>query len=140
MLVDALALQVELEAGNVMQNVEEMAVLCRELLTLDMSVVDITRTSRAISPFVGAVLSKIRPGVPDQPLDQVIECLRAARKHTPDLREARFALGNSLSCRYCLTFVNNDYEEAASVLDEIIASSSPADSQDEFVAAAQRSV
>ena len=37
----------------------------------------------------------------------------------------------------CMTFVNDDYEEAASILDEIITSSSPGDSQDKFVARVQ---
>ncbi|KAH9029067.1 hypothetical protein EDB85DRAFT_1552580 [Lactarius pseudohatsudake] len=55
-LVEALFYQVELEAENV---IGEMVVLCRKLLTL--------------------VLSKIHPLAPDQPLDQVTECLRAAR-------------------------------------------------------------
>ncbi len=134
LLVDALAVQVKLEAVNVMQNIGEMADLCRELLTLDLSDVDSTRS---IYLLARAVLSKIRLKVPDQPLDQLIECLRAARKHKPDLREAHFSLALSLNCRYCMTFVNDDYEEAASVLDEIITSSTPRDSQDMFVAYAQ---
>jgi hypothetical protein len=133
LLVDALAAQVKLGAGNVMENIGEMAVLCRELFALDILDDD---TTLSITRFVLAVLSKIRLGVPDQPLDQLIECLRAARKHKPDLREARFALALSLCCRYCTTFVNDDHEEAASVLDEIITSSSPGDSQDKFVAMA----
>jgi len=136
-LVDALAFRVELEAGSVMQNIGEMAVLCRELLNLDMSDFD---TARSITLFARAVLLKISPWVPDQPLDQLVDCLRAARKHKPDLREARFALAHCLSCRYCMTFVNDDYEEAASVLDEILTSSSPRDSQDEFIAGVQRIV
>ncbi|KAH9169872.1 CHAT domain-containing protein [Lactarius sanguifluus] len=41
LLVDALAFQVESKAGNVMQNVGEMAILCRELFTSDL---DITRS------------------------------------------------------------------------------------------------
>ncbi len=69
------------------------------------------------------VLSKKRPWVPDQTLDQVIEYLRVARKHKPDLHKARFALAHFLSRRYCMTLVNDDYEEAASVLDEIITAS-----------------
>jgi len=70
-LVDALAFRVELEAGSVMQNIGEMAVLCRELLTLDMSDFD---TARSITLFARAVLLKISPWVPDQPLDQLVDC------------------------------------------------------------------
>ncbi|KAI9457830.1 CHAT domain-containing protein [Lactarius psammicola] len=135
LLVDALAVQVEFGAGNVMQNIGEMAVLCRELLTLGLSDVD-TTSSTAL--FARAVLSKISMLIPDQPLDQVIECLRAARKHKPYLRAARYGLAWSLICRYRMTFVNDDYEEAVSVLDELITSSSPGDRQGEFIAEAQQ--
>ncbi|KAH9057572.1 CHAT domain-containing protein [Lactarius vividus] len=128
MLVDALAFQVNLKAGNAMQNIREMAVLCRELLALDMSDGD---TTHSILHFAKAVSSAIRPWVPDQPLDQVIECLRLVKMHKPELRDAQFALAFCLGTRYCMTFVNVDYEEAASMMDEIIASSSPGDSRDD---------
>ncbi|KAI9458193.1 CHAT domain-containing protein [Lactarius psammicola] len=134
LLVDALAFQVESKTGNVMQNIGEMAVLCRELLTSD---VDITRS---IVVIYEVVRSRVRPWVPDQPLDQLIECLRAVRKYKPHLREARFALAFCLGIRYCMTFVNDDYEEAASVFDEILTSSSPGDSEDKFVARTQQLV
>ena len=128
LLVDALAFQVVLEAGNVMQNFREMAVLCRELLTLDKSDID---TTHLIHLIHGVVASKLRMGVPDKPLDELIECLRAARKRRPDLLKGRLALAVCLICRYCMTVVNDDYEEAASLLDEIITSSPPRDSHDE---------
>jgi CHAT domain-containing protein/tetratricopeptide (TPR) repeat protein len=134
MLVDALAFQVNLEAGNVIQNLGEMAVLCRELLNSDISDGD---TTRFITLFARAVSSKIRPWVLDLPLDQVIEFLRLARLRKPELRDAHFALAFCLGTRYCVTFLNADYEEAASMLDEIIASSSPGD---EFVARVHRIV
>ncbi|KAH9017633.1 CHAT domain-containing protein [Lactarius pseudohatsudake] len=130
-LVRALVVQVMFEVGNVMQSIGEMAVLCRELLALNMS------TTHTVALFATVVLSKFRPEDPDQPLDQVIECLRAA-KH--ELREARFALAQSLFCRYCMTFLNEDYEEAASVFDGIILSSSRRKSQDNFVATARQMV
>ncbi|KAI9451568.1 hypothetical protein BJY52DRAFT_97396 [Lactarius psammicola] len=139
MLVDSLAFQVNLGAGDVMQNIGEMAVLCRELLTSDASDGD-ADTSRSITLFSRAVSSKVRPWVPDQPLDQVIDCLRLARMHKPELRDAHFALAFCLGIRYCMTFVNEDYEEAASMMDEIITSSPLGDSQDKFVARVQRMV
>ena len=76
--MDALAFQVESEAGNVMLYLGEMAVLCRELLTLNMSNFN---TIHCFALLITAVLSKVRPGVPDQPMDQFIECLRVAREH-----------------------------------------------------------
>ncbi|KAI9441951.1 hypothetical protein BJY52DRAFT_1377631 [Lactarius psammicola] len=134
LLVIALALQVELEAGNVMQNIEEIAVLCHELLTSDASE---GVTTHSVTVLSDVVRSKFGLWVPEQPLDQVIECLRAARKYRPDLCEARLTLARSLGYRYCITFANHDYEEAASILDGIITSSSPGDSQNKIVAEAQ---
>ncbi|KAH9013596.1 hypothetical protein EDB85DRAFT_1899637 [Lactarius pseudohatsudake] len=123
-LVDALACQVELESRNVMQCIEEMAVLCHELLTLEASDDD---TTSSITCFARVVLSKVSVLAPDQSSDQVIECLRLAREHRPDVRVARCSLTASLSCRYTVTLVNDNYEEAASVFDELIASSSAGD-------------
>ncbi|KAH9057542.1 CHAT domain-containing protein [Lactarius vividus] len=134
LLVDALAFQVELETCDVMQKIDEMAALCHELLTLDLS--DIGTTS-SITLLSGAVLSKISISTPNQPLDQVIECLRAARKQKLDLLDVNLALAHSLCCRYYMTFQDDDYKEAASILDEIVNSGSPGDSQDGFVANVQ---
>ncbi|KAH9170782.1 CHAT domain-containing protein [Lactarius sanguifluus] len=130
-LVRALAYQVDLEARNVMQCIEEMAVLCHELLTLDPSNDD---TTDSLTHLAGVFLSKFSLSAPDQPLNQIIECLRLARKHRLDMAVS-FALAASLLCRYFTTFVNDDYEEAASALDEIIASTSTGVShwQDEFL-------
>jgi hypothetical protein len=45
----------------------------------------------------------------------------------------------SLVCRYTLTCVNDDYEEATSILDEIVADGSLENSQDKYVAKARAS-
>ena len=124
LLVDALALQVELDAGNVTQNIREMAVLSRKLL--ESSDVDATHF---IVLIYGIVFSKIRPAVPDQPLDELIEFSRMARKRRPDLLEGRMTFAKSLVCRYYMTSVTDDYEEAESILDEIIAYRFPGNSQ-----------
>jgi hypothetical protein len=131
-LVDALALKVKLEAGNVMQNIREMVVLSRELL--ERSDVDATHS---IITIHRVVISKIRPDVPDQPLDELIEFTRVARKRRPDLLEGYLTFAHFLVCRYAMTCVNDDYVEAASILDKIIANSSPWNSQDEYVAKAR---
>ncbi|KAH8995829.1 CHAT domain-containing protein [Lactarius hatsudake] len=137
LLFDVLSFQVKLEASNVVQNIEEMATLCHELLTSDASEDDTTHSVTRISELV---LSKVRLWLPHRPLDKVIKCLRVARVHKPDHRQAHFALAVSLGTHYYVTFVNDDYEKAASVLDEIVtsnASNSPGDSQNDFVAEAQ---
>ena len=130
MLVDVLAIQLQLGASSTVHTIEEMAVLCNELLTSDGSDDD---TTHAVTLISGLVLSKIDLWLPDRPLDQVIECLLAARAHKPDLRQAHFALAVSLGVHYYMTLADDDYEKAASVLDEIITSNPSGNSQGEFV-------
>jgi hypothetical protein len=117
--MDALAVQVKLDVGNAIQTSKEMAV---PLLNLDISDVDTTRT---IKLFVEAVLSKLRLLLPDQPLDQVTECLLAVRKHQPGLHMVRLALFHCISCRREMTFVDDDRKVAVSVLEGVLASSPP---------------
>ncbi|KAH8978732.1 CHAT domain-containing protein [Lactarius hatsudake] len=132
-LLDALVLQVRFKAGNVMKNIREVAVLYCELLASDALESD---TTRCILLICEAVLSNIRPGVPGQPLDEVVDCLQAARRHKPDLRVACYTLAFSLCVRYCMTFADGDYE-ATSLYDEIITSG---DSQDTFAPLAVQQV
>ena len=136
MLMDVLASQVELETGDVVEDIDEMAVLCHELLTSEPDVSE-DDTTHSVTLISGLILSKVQLWLPDRPMHQVIKCLREARIHKPDLRQAHFALAVSLSVHYYVTFMDDDYEKAASVLDEIITSNSPGDSQDEFVAKAR---
>jgi hypothetical protein len=131
LFVHTLALQVGLDAGNVMQNIRVMAVLSRELLTIETSDID---TTCLINFIWEVVASKIELGVPDQPLDELIECLRVAIRRRPDLHHGRAAFTKSLACRYYMTCVDADYEEAMSILDEIATSGY---SQDKSVAAFQ---
>ena len=137
LLVTVLAFQVEFETVDVMEHIEEMAVLCQELLMLDASDCG---TTHSITHFARAVLSNFSPSVPDQPLKPVIDCLRLARMHKPVLRYARLAFVICLCIRYLRTFVDDDYEEASSVLDEINTSRSPRGSMDEFATAVQQVV
>ena len=128
LLVDALALQLVLEAGNAMQNIREMAILSRELLeTPDAA------NARFIDLIYAVVDSKICAAVPGQPLDELVEFSRVATKRRPDLLQGHMTLAMSLVYRYCMTCMNDDYEEASSILDDIITRSSE-NSQDEYVA------
>ena len=120
-----------------MQNIREIAVVSRELFNLNTSESSDVDTAGLISLLHAVVMSNIQPGVPDQPLDELIECLRAARKHRPDLLDGRFALAKSLMIRYFMTYVNDDYEEAVSILDEIITDTSLGNPQDKSLALAQ---
>jgi hypothetical protein len=124
MLVQTLALQ----AGNVMQNIREIAILSRELLTVETSDID---TTHLILLLYEVSLSKECIGVSGQSLDELIECLRVAMKRRPDLLEGRFAFAESLVSRYDKTSVDDDYGEAMSILDEMTTSEN---GQDEFKA------
>ena len=97
-------------------------------------------TTRSITHFSRAVLSKFSPSVLDQPLKPVIDCLRLARTHKPELQYAHLAFVICLCIRYLITFVDDGYEEASSVLDEINTSRSLGDRMDEFTAAVQQVV
>ena len=137
MLVDALAFQVKSKAGDAMQNIGEMTALCRELFTSDVADGD---NAHIITLFSGVIWPTIRPWIPDLPLDQIIDFLRLVRAQKPELRDAQYVLAWSLAIRYFKTFVNDDYDEAASILDEIVASRSPGEGQDEFVTIVHRVV
>ncbi|KAH9165770.1 hypothetical protein EDB89DRAFT_1911131 [Lactarius sanguifluus] len=118
-LVEALAFQVELEAENV---IEETVVLCPELLTLGMS-------------HLGSVQdSSIGPR---STIGSTHRVPASGEKHKAYLREARFALAFCLGIRYSRVFGNDDYEEALSVFDKIVTSSSSGGSQGEFLTKAQ---
>jgi hypothetical protein len=135
MLVDALASQVISEAGNAMCHITEISALCHELFTSDES--DSDMSTRSIIFLSRAVLSKFRVWDPDLPLDQVIECLQLVRMRKPELRVARTLLALCLISRYYTTVVNDDYETAASILDEVTPSSSLRDGDDVYVAVLQ---
>ncbi|KAH9057683.1 CHAT domain-containing protein [Lactarius vividus] len=138
LLMCVLTFQVMLEACNVEQNIEEMTVLFHELLTSDASEGDIAHFGILLA---GAFLSNRRLWVLDQPSNQVIECLRLAKVREPGLRVVHLELSLCLCIRYCtMTLMNDDYEEAASILDELIASSSPGDIQDKRTARIQEAV
>ena len=120
-----------------MQNIRDIAVVSHELFdlnTFESSEVDTTGLASLIH---GVVSSNIHFGDPDQPLDEVIDCLRAARKHRPDPLDGGFALAISLMARYFMTHVNDDYKDAASILDEIIANTSLGDPQDIYLTQSQ---
>ncbi|KAN0141182.1 hypothetical protein V8E53_000938 [Lactarius tabidus] len=133
MLVETLAFQIELKASNVVQTLQEIAVLTHELLTSDPSSDD---TTGAITQFSRALAPKFPEPFPEELLNQIIKCLRLARKHKPKLREVHFLLAKCLYLRYYYT-LGDELEEAASIVDEMIASSSPGD---KFVAECQELV
>ena len=132
-LVEMLAFQMELKASDAVQTLEEMTTLTQELLTSDPSSDHTTHASACFARAVGHTLPELSP---NRLLNEIIECLRLARMHKPELREVHFCLANCLYIRYRYT-LNDGLDEAVSILDEIIASSSPGD---KFLAECQKSV
>ncbi|KAI0298414.1 hypothetical protein B0F90DRAFT_718137 [Multifurca ochricompacta] len=124
-LVRALAIQVEFRVGDGIRDIQEMVVLCRELLTSDSSA---GYPTNAIIFLAGAVLDTFCSGDQVQPLDEVIECLQEAlKKCPPGLHQVSLALGGALTIRFVLFHSNDDYEEATTILDEVIDSYSKGD-------------
>ena len=117
-LVYALAMQVELELGDVDQAIEEMADLCDELLNSDMSIQFLTGPiaafARAIdAPFKIPFEGKIRS-------EKVTDCLRKAIVRLPGLHQVPFVLAQSLFIRFDVAPSDDDYEEGMEILDRIL--------------------
>ncbi|KAI0298421.1 CHAT domain-containing protein [Multifurca ochricompacta] len=128
-LVQALGIQVELEAGGT-GDIEEMLILCQELLACHSSA---NYPTQAITAFVYAILRKFSQGEQVQPLDGVIQCLRDALKiFPPDLHLVRFGLAASLLARFWKNYSNDDYEEAMALLESIVGSSPLGDDPSRF--------
>jgi hypothetical protein len=121
-IVRALAFRVELGPGNVTQGVEEMSILCRELLSSDLSGpelnVSVEDYARAVLPYLYNSWN---------PSQQVIECLREANARLPDSHVVSFALSKYLFHRFFETQSNEYYENAIALLDKAIGSHSPED-------------
>jgi CHAT domain-containing protein len=120
LLMEALKIQVDMKLGDARQNIEEMAVLCHELLKSDISTNSITGF---VMDLVRAVDPKAQFGrlnKPQAPSDKVIECLREANVRLPDSHEVSNALAWSLFERFHIADSNDDYEEAITILDKVM--------------------
>jgi tetratricopeptide (TPR) repeat protein len=116
MLAYALGLQAEMKLGDVRQNIEEMAVLCHELLKSDISM---TSATVYITKLAQTVVNP-RLGRMNEPCDKVIECLREANIRIPYSFDVSIALASSLFDRFRIAHSNDDYEEATTILDKFI--------------------
>ena len=113
----ALANQVRMGSIDPTRNVEEMAILCCELLRLDAS-------DKLLLGAVETLVRAIRddPQLVDRPPpDQAIECLREANIRFPASDRVSLRLLLSLSQRFMMvTHSHPDYEEAMSIVDRFI--------------------
>ena len=107
----ALATQVQLESIDPMGSIGDMAVLCCELLSLDVPEELLIGAVKALLKFIS--VQPVSISLPDQ----AIEFLREARTRFPDLEEVPVRLVFALHDRYLLAHSDADYEEAMSVLE-----------------------
>jgi len=109
----ALANEVQMESIDPTRNIEEMAILCRELLRSDAS----------DGLLLNAVQALVR-AIDDEPFsidrpppDQAIDCLREANIRFPDSDRVSLRLLKSLFQRFVATHSHTDYEDAMSIVD-----------------------
>ncbi|KAI0298380.1 hypothetical protein B0F90DRAFT_1926586 [Multifurca ochricompacta] len=120
-LVQVLAIQVELEADGT-GDIEEMVILCQELLTCHSSE---NYPTRAIAALVSAILFKFCLGKQVQPLDEIIQCLRDALKISPpDFHVVPLGLAITLIIRFWKNYSIDDFEEAMTLQESVVGSSS----------------
>ena len=112
---EALANRVQMGSIDPTRNIEEMAILCRELLSLDASD---ELLLGAAETLVKAIDDEHFSAVSSQPPpDQAIECLREANIRFPDSEIVSLHLVFSFFQRFILTHSHTDYEDAMSIVD-----------------------
>ena len=117
-LVQGLRIQVEVGNGNGTQNIKEMVVLCRELLTSNFSTSFPDAAFWSLNRATGIEFNR---GLPIELLDEVVECLRGAVKVCPPNPYRVFiALAEQLYFRFTVTHSLGDYEEAMALLENIL--------------------
>jgi hypothetical protein len=126
-LADALLLQSHSEPGHALQYVEEILVLCHELLALDVSESILNAIFSRLGEFGEAIINTDHFSS-YQRLRQLIECLREAHARLPHLPDISFAFFSTLLLRFDRTGSNDDYEDAIAALDKVIASRSSVNS------------
>ena len=104
--------------GDGNRNIKEMVVLCRELLTSDLSV---SFPDAAFMSLSSAADAEFDRGLPMELLDEVVQCLRDAVKVCPPNSYLVFvALARQLHTRFMKTQSLDDYEEAMALLENIL--------------------
>ena len=119
-LVHLLMVQTGLGLGDVYQDIEEMAVLCDELLNSDDW---IPTLPILIRDFAKVVDYHLRGQLGWQsPSNKAIDCLRNASMRLPDLHQVPFVLARLLQIRFSMAPSDNDYKEGMAIFRNIITS------------------
>ena len=118
-LVHSLAVHIELELGDVDQDIKEMADLCDELLNSDLSIQSLTRP---IADFARAVRFYSCKDIPKWKnlSEKVMDCLRKATVRLPGLHRVSILLAESLYNRFVVTPSDDDYKEGMVSLDKTL--------------------
>jgi tetratricopeptide (TPR) repeat protein len=121
-LTQALRTQVRLGAGNGTQDINEMVVLCIELLSSRQSAAIL---AEAFSYLREAAEIELNRGLTTEMIDDVIECLREAVKAYPPgsydaWHQVVYALAFTLHLRFLKTHSKKDCEEADALLEKIL--------------------
>jgi len=107
----ALANQVRMGSIDPTRNIEEIAILCRELISLDAS-------DELLLGATETLIVAIEDGPVGRRLpDQAIECLREANIRFPDSDRVSIRLLVSLLHRFMASHSHADYEDAMSIVD-----------------------
>jgi tetratricopeptide (TPR) repeat protein len=121
-LIRALRTQVWLGAVNRTHDINEMVVLCIELLSSRQSAAIL---AGALSYLRETAEIELNRGLTTEMIDEVIECLRGAVKaYPPDSydawHQATYTLAYTLLNRLMKTHSKKDYEEADALLEKIL--------------------
>jgi hypothetical protein len=122
LLIRALRTQVMLGAGNGIQDINEIMVLCNELLSSSKSTVIPAAAFRHLGE---AAWREFKRGLPIEMLEEVIGFLRYAVEVYPiDSYDAyhgvMYTLAFTLGIRFAKTHSKKDYEEASVILERIL--------------------
>ena len=118
LLVQALALRVALDLGDVNQDIEEMADLCDELLSSDVS---IRSVNNAIAELARAIAAHFQ-GHSEWKFhsEKVTGFLRKAILRLPELHEVSMFLARSLYDRFVIAPSDDDYQMAMVIFDAVL--------------------
>ena len=113
-LIGMLAARVKGEAQNALEDIDEIVVFCRELLTLDTPRGHLNSAFGALTRMV--LDDKFSRGKQSACLDQAIRCVKDALNACPPLS---LELANLLVVRFLTLNIDDDYQEAKAVLQDI---------------------
>jgi len=133
-LVYALALQVKLELGDLMQDIEEMVVIFLELVNSDLW----TISTGTVSFFAEVLSLRVgKWGRGKEPPVKVIDCLRKAKICLPGSDELSITLAWTLLDRFRISYSNDDYDEGTAIVDEFLTSHAHEDEPSQYLEALQ---